>query len=135
MAKRKEQKIDMHEFFRLMKRWAFYVTCVIMEEGCMGRSEAMKQSYLARDLLVNLGRGEVRFVYEKQDGTLREARGTLCHGISEAFDNYKYKTEMPDKDYEIGLVFSYWDLDREAFRSFSADKVKKIIEVTIKQNT
>ena len=122
----KQKTRNLHEVVRLMRRWAFDVANVMMEEGCMGRSEALRQGHLAGKLLEALGRGEVRFVYEKKDGTLREARGTLCHGISEAFDNYVYKTDLSEKDYDTQLAFTYWDLDCEAFRSFSAMKLKSI---------
>lgn len=122
----KKKTNDLREIMRLMRRWVFDLAYVLMNDECMGRSEAMKQAHLTRELLEALGRGEVRFVYEKQDGTLREARGTLCHGISEAFDNYVYKTDLSEKDYDTQLAFTYWDLDCEAFRSFSAMKLKSI---------
>ena len=125
---------DLHESIRLLRRFTFDVACAILENGCMGRSEAMKQSHLVRELLGALGRGEVRFVYEKEDGTRREARGTLCHGISEAFDNYEYKMDLTGTCYDTLLRFTYWDLDREAFRSFATERVKEIIEVRIPYN-
>ena len=118
MATKKETN-DLREIMRLMRRWVFDLAYVLMNDECMGRSEAMKQAHLTRELLEALGRGEVRFVYEKQDGT-------LCHGISEAFDNYVYKTDLSEKDYDTQLTFTYWDLDCEAFRTFSAMKLKSI---------
>ena len=119
----------MHEFVRLMRRFAFDLANVLMEDGCMGRSEALRQAHLASKLLSALGQGEVRFVYQKQDGTLREARGTLCHGISKAFDDYEYKENSLMAECPLGQTFQYWDLDREAFRSFSAEKVIEIKEM------
>ena len=130
MATKKETN-DLREIMRLMRRWVFDLAYVLMNDECMGRSEAMKQAHLTRELLESLGRGEVRFVYKKQDGTKREARGTLRHGISEAFDNYVYKTDLSEKDYDTQLAFTYWDLDREAFRSFAAMQLEKIDSLTI----
>ena len=129
----KQKARNLHEFVRLMRRFAFDVANAILENGCMGRSEALRQGHLTSKLLEELGRGEVRFVYQKKDGTLREARGTLCHGISEAFDNYEYKMDSLVSECAPGLWFQYWDLDREAFRTFSAECVKEIIEVRIPQ--
>ena len=129
----KKKTNDLREIMRLMRRWVFDLAHVLMNDECMGRSEALRQGYLAGKLLEALGRGEVRFVYEKKDGTLREARGTLCHGISEAFDNYEYKTDLTENDFDTQLTFTYWDLDREAFRTFSAERIKGIIEVKCKE--
>ena len=66
MTKKKKTN-DLREQQALENRWVFDVANVMMEEGCMGRSEALRQGYLANKLLETLGRGEVRFVYEKKD--------------------------------------------------------------------
>ena len=63
-----------------------------------------------------LGKGEVRFEYLKTNGELRQARGTLCHGISEAFDNYAYKDRPDVGQRDFGIIV-YFDLDKEEFRS------------------
>ena len=111
----------------LMNSWVFNLANYLMEEYCRPRKEAFRQAYLVRELLEALGKGVVTFEYEKQDGTLREARGTLCHGISEKYDNYMYKTDMTATNKnENESVFVYWDLDREAFRTFSAMKLRRI---------
>ena len=128
---RKKKTSDLHETMRLMNRWTFELANRLMDEENVSRKVAFQQAHLTRELLERLGHGEVRFVYGKQDGTLREARGTLCHGISEAFDNYEYKTENRDYD-DSATKFTYWDLDREAFRTFAVERIKKIIEVICK---
>ena len=127
MAKKKGKKSDLQVLQTLLRKWAFYFANRLMNEYNLTRKAAFKQAFLTLKLMDALGRGEVRFVYEKQDGTLREARGTLCHGISEAFDNYKYKTDVPDNDRDTRTNITYWDLDREAFRSFSVLKLKEIM--------
>ena len=129
MVKKKKPK-DFHELVRLMNGWSLNLACLFLEEGCVDRSEAMRQAHLTRNLLVALGQAEVRFVYEKQDGTLREARGTLCHGISEAFDNHEYKTE-PDFLKKEVMTFTYWDLDCEDFRSFSGMRLKSVLDIKL----
>ena len=126
MVKEKKPK-DFHELVRLLNGWSLNLAYLFLEDGCMNRSEAMRQAHLTRKLLEAMGQGEVRFVYEKKDGTLREARGTLCHGISEAFDNYEYKT-VPDFLNKEVMTFTYWDLDCEDFRSFSGMRLKSIEE-------
>ena len=124
---RKKKKSDLQVLQTLLRKWAFYFANRLMNEYDLTRKAAFKQAFLTLHLMDALGRGEVRFVYEKQDGTLREARGTLCHGISEAFDNYKYKTDVTDNDRDTRTNITYWDLDREAFRSFSVLKLKEIM--------
>lgn len=125
--KKKVKKSDSQVLQTLLRKWAFYFANRLMDEYDLTRKAAFKQAFLTLNLMDALGRGEVRFVYEKQDGTLREARGTLCHGISEAFDNYKYKTDVTDNDRDTGTNITYWDLDREAFRSFSVLKLKEVM--------
>ena len=127
MARKKGKKSDLQVLQTLLRKWAFYFANRLMNEYDLTRKAAFKQAFLTLKLMDALGRGEVRFVYEKQDGTLREARGTLCHGISEAFDNYKYKTDVTDNDRDTRTNLTYWDLDREAFRSFSVLKLKEIM--------
>ena len=114
---------------RLMQRWTLDVANRLMTEGDMTRRGAFQQAYLLRDLMEALGRGVVHFVYETKDGERREARGTLCHGISEAYDNYEYKEDSLIAECPLGVTFQYWDLDREAFRTFSADRVIEIKDV------
>ena len=114
-----------------MNRWAFILANRLMDEENVSRKVAFQQAHLTRELLEALGQGVVTFRYVKQDGTKREARGTLRHGISEAFDNYEYKTDATEKDYDTQMTFTYWDLDREAFRSFAAMQLEKIDSLTI----
>ena len=125
-SKNQEEKI-------LMNRWVFDHAYAMIEEFNMGRSEAFRQAYLVRELLVALGQGEVVFEYVKQNGDERKARGTLCHGISEKYDAYKYKDKV-NRDSYGKLDIAYWDLDKEGFRNFSIVNVKSIVEVTIKNN-
>ena len=133
-------------FFDVMKKekttkqledaWVCELANRLMDEGCMTRSEAFRRAHLVKDLLEKLGEGRVTFLYEKQDGTTRQARGTLCHGVSEGYDNYRYKKIMTSTNSRPNdLYFTYWDLDREAFRAFSALRIVKIIGVTIPNYT
>jgi hypothetical protein len=127
----KEKTKQNKETRRLLNSWTFNLANRLMEEENVSRKVAFRQAKLTLDLLDALGQGIVSFRYTKQDGTLRTARGTLCHGISEAFDNYVYKTDLTEKDYDTQLTFTYWDLDREAFRSFAAMQLEKIDSLTI----
>ncbi len=144
-AKEKKEK---QELLRLKKAWVFDHANEMIEEFNMGRSEAFRQAYLVCDLLEKLGQGEVTFRYQKKDGDGRTARGTRCRGISERYDNYHYHygggsddpistgngitQNRPRKDQYPWLDIPYWDLDKQAFRSFSIASVKEIVSVVIK---
>jgi len=69
----------------------------------------------------------VTFYYEKDDGTVRKARGTVRHGISRKFDEYVYVKADKASYYEWPREdFTYWDLDKEQFRTFKASRLLKI---------
>ena len=80
-----------------------------------------------------MAKGLLEFSYMKDDGTLRHARGTLCDGVSDRFDEWKRKqAEKPmDKKAKAKTkpreIITYWDLDKEGFRSFRADRLMEVI--------
>lgn len=116
------------EMRRLMSRWVFEMALLMKNEWPeMTQSEALKKAHLAAKLLRSLGNGVVPFTYLKNDGSLRKAVGTLCKGISDDFDGYERKTESEDDGHQ-NLTISYWDLERNAFRSFSVQHLIKINE-------
>lgn len=125
--------MNKQELLRLKRAWVFDHANEMIEEFNMGRSEAFRQAYLVHDLLEALGQGEVTFRYEKKDGNDRLARGTRCRGISEQYDNYHYGDDpRKKKDKYLRLEQSYWDLDKQSFRSFSIASVKEIVSLVIK---
>ena len=100
-------------------------------ETPMTQSEAFRKAHLTRELLENLGKGKVCFQYRKQNGELREAYGTLRRGIDPAFDAYVYKDEAKTNQNAESLNFTYWDLEKKGFRTFSAARLVKIVAVAI----
>ena len=124
----KKQRMKSDGVRRLMNRWVFDVAYLLIDGYMEERKEAFRQAHLVRKLLERLGQGEVVFEYYRSDGRLRRARGTLCRGVSEAFDNYERKTPLKPTVHDDGLHFTYWDLDREQFRSFAVARVVKIKE-------
>ena len=103
----------------------------MMDESGFDQSKAFRQAFLVRELLGHLGQGVVTFEYMKQDGTLREARGTLCQRLMpqpEADKAEKHKRR--ERSYDR-LDFAYWDWDKRAFRAFRAENVVRICAVSI----
>ena len=123
----------MPEMQRLLCRWTMELAAFLREKRMMDKKTAMELAHLNRELITHLGSGRVWFVYQKEDGTLREACGTLCKGISSDFDNYKCKGTPAPKQADKWLTecFVYWDLDEGGFRTFKASRVVKIKAATI----
>ena len=121
----------------LLGAWVCDLANLLMEEECVTRSDAFKRAYLVRDLLENLGQGKVTFQYMKQNGDEREAMGTLRMGIDpttptrppqgeDSVTPPRGRRREPDS-----LNFTYWDLEKHGFRTFSAARLVKIIAVAI----
>ena len=122
MKKRKQQEVR-----SLLGAWVCDMANRLMNESevPMTQSKAFEQAHLVRRLLEKLGEGRVVFEYEKKGEGLRVAIGTLCAGVDPAFDNYVYKTTENNRKTET-LNFTYWDLAKHAFRTFSASRVRYI---------
>ena len=121
----------MPERQRLLFRWAMELAALLQEEHGMDKRTAMELAHLTRELITRLGEGRVWFVYQKEDGTEREAQGTLCPGISTEFDSYEVKGSKKKADQWPTEVFVYWDLEKQAFRTFKASRLIKIKAATI----
>ena len=109
-------------------KWA---NCMIYKHG-YDRSEAFKKAHMVRKTLIMLAKGMVEFYFGKNDGSVRHARGTLCDGVSEKFDDWKRKQAEKPKDKEVEddsakHVIKYWDVDKEGFRSFKAENLLSLI--------
>ena len=97
------------------------------------RSKAFKCAHAIYRLTNELAKGLLEFSYMKDDGTLRHARGTLCDGVSDRFDEWKRKQAEKPKDKKAESktkpreIITYWDLDKEGFRSFRADRLMEVI--------
>ena len=128
---KKRRNAILREDSILLKRWTLDLANALIDEGCR-RNKAFTLAHKARMILGLLGLGVVTFEYEKKDGTIRHARGTLCKGICREFDDYVVKSEKKTEP-KLGL-FSYWDLDANGFRSFDIRKNITVIQTVIKSN-
>ena len=121
--------IQTDESRRMMSSWTLELANWLMNEKDFERREAFLKAHLVRRLLDGLGQGVVVFQYRKEKGEIRQARGTLCPGVSEDVDHYEYKRDDSDafsRADERG-VYVYFDLDRRAFRSFAAWRLVEVI--------
>lgn len=66
----------------------------------------------------SLRNGVVEFSYEKKDGTIREAKGTLNSEV------YGEENKPKGTGFEVPEnIVKYYDLDKEGWRSFNFDKL------------
>ena len=128
---KKRRNAILREDSILLKRWTLELANALIDEG-FRRNKAFTLAHKARTILGLLGLGVVTFEYEKKDGTMRHARGTLCKGVCREFDDYIVKGGKKTEP-KLGL-FSYWDLDANGFRSFDIRKNIKVIQTVIKSN-
>ena len=106
---------------RLLNAWVMRLAHHMSDEYGMGMGKALKLAYMAAAVLNRLGKGEAEFVFLKDDGSLHSARGTLCRGIDPDFDNYEGKGDGKRRDNSnTEGIYTYWDLERHAFRTFKA---------------
>ena len=117
---------------RFYDEWVTRLGNCLHWQKLMSQSAAMAQAHLTLELLKALGEGVVVFSYYKKNGVLRRARGTLCPGVSDEYDAYERanSSEERRKDDE-DTTYCYWDLDQHGFRSFDAERLWEINEVTI----
>ena len=131
MAKKNKKKSDLQKQQALENQWAFDLAHRLMEEAEFEQSKAFRQAFLVLELLGQLGQGIVTFEYMKEDGTLREARGTLCQRLMPQAEADKVERhEKREPDY-YRLCYAYWDWEKQAFRAFRADKVVRICAVSM----
>ena len=126
-----KKEYEMPEMQRLLCSWTMDLAAYLRSKYNMDKKRALELAHLNRELLTRLGTGRVWFDYKKLDGTMREACGTLCKGVSKLFDAYECKTSHEKADQRPTEVFTYWDLDKEAFRTWKASRLVKIKAVNI----
>ena len=106
---------------RLLNAWVMRLAHQLTEDYGLKQSNALRRAHMTAAVLDRLGKGVALFVYLKDDGSLRSARGTLRRGIDPDFDNYESKGNGKRRDNSnTEGIYTYWDLERHAFRTFKA---------------
>ena len=72
-----------------------------------------------------LSEGSVEFEYTKKDGTTRIAVGTTNPDLFKDSPNYK---ESKGERVVSSDIITYWDLDKEGWRSFNSNQLTHIFE-------
>ena len=85
---------------------------------------AMSQIFRFNDLYDLLHEGVTHFWFRKSDGSLRSAYGTLNMTLIERHNGVPAGEERSSRPFS-GAV-SYFDLEKDAWRSFKADSVQEV---------
>ena len=112
---------------RQLDQWVMELAHFLETEYGLEWKVALQKAHLTKTILGLMGTSVVRFTYTKKDGTVREARGTLCRELSKEFAAYEYVNAV-DEVVWPRATFTYWDLERQGFRTFSAERLKEIID-------
>ena len=80
-------------------------------------SELLRHAWYFVHLREMMKTGIVRFSYFKQDGSIREARGTLCASLVPDDKKPHPVTDNPSPVTSFKTI-PYYDLDRQDWRSF-----------------
>ena len=95
-------------------------------------SNRLKQAWRIADLRRYLAHGLVKFTFTKKDGTTRHACGTLCQKL---IPEAKRPTGARQARISAGIeqpnytAISYYDLDKDEWRSFAVDSLTAVDEV------
>lgn len=81
--------------------------------------QCQTQAWQVARLRSALFAGATRFTFQKQDGDVREAYGTLNPDLFQ----YEYKGS---ERAESPTAIKYFDLDKNAWRSFRAERILKV---------
>ena len=81
-------------------------------------SDIVEYAWYFHHLRVLMRTNTVQFSYFKTDGSIRQARGTLCTDLIPEEKRPKGESREPKKRKENYGAFTYYDLDRDAWRSF-----------------
>ena len=81
-------------------------------------AEAMKQSWKVLKLKEALKKGVVKFFYQKLDGTVRTAWGTLKEGLIPEIKGTEHKKNEN--------LIAYYGNERQAFRSLKTANLIKV---------
>ena len=101
---------------------------VILRGASLTQSQALKYAWWFEDFRKKLSTGVWRFSYYKKDGSIRQARGTLCMDLIPEDKRPKSLSSAPDVRPENYDTFPYYDLDAAAWRSFRLDNFIGFVE-------
>jgi hypothetical protein len=131
----KERRKIGRELARKKMKLAYW----LMSEEGIDKSRAMRLAHGAFRLHYLLQKGVVTFDFFKLNGEVRKAVGTLCPEADSNFRNYLEakggnSNDRQSQEIESTGRLTYWDVEKEAFRSLNVVNLVFISEVRINVN-
>ena len=131
----KERRKIGRELARKKMKLAYW----LMSEEGIEKSNAMRLAHGAFRLHYLLQKGVVTFDFFKLNGEVRKAVGTLCPEADSNFRNYLEakggnSNDRLSQEIENSGKITYWDVEKEAFRSLNVANLVFISEVRINVN-
>ncbi len=119
-----KQKKTKNEVADSLSSWVMERANRMTTEYGVPQDEACRKAHLAKHLVELMGQGVVTFQYRKLDGTLRQARGTLCRDCSPEYDEALRRMAERNPENETRTqenpldTVTYWDMDKRGWRTF-----------------
>ena len=131
----KERRKIGRELARKKMKLAYW----LMSEEGIDKSRAMRLAHGAFRLHYLLQKGIVTFDFFKLNGEVRKAVGTLCPEADSNFRNYleakgDNNNDRQSQEIESTGRMTYWDVEKEAFRSLNVVNLVYISEVRMNVN-
>ena len=118
-----KQKKTKNEVADSLSSWVMERANRMTTEYGVPQDEACRKAHLAKHLVELMGQGVVTFQYRKLDGTLRQARGTLCRDCSPEYDEALRRMAERNPENETRTqenpldTVTYWDMDKRGWRT------------------
>jgi len=119
-----KQKKKKNEVADSLSSWVMERANRMVTEYGLEQGDACRKAHLAKHIVELMGSGVVAFQYRKLNGTLRQARGTLCRDCSPEYDealrriaerNGEQESETQENPLDS---VTYWDMDKRGWRTF-----------------
>ena len=126
-----KQKKTKNEVADSLSSWVMERANRMTTEYGVPQDEACRKAHLAKHLVELMGQGVVTFQYRKLDGTLRQARGTLCRDCSPEYDEALRRMAERNPENETRTqenpldTVTYWDMDKRGWRTFLIRKLER----------
>ena len=140
--KKKLSREERQQMARELSRKRMLLANLLMTDEGLSKSEALKLAHGAFHLYYLLKKGVVDFIYFTKDGNLREAQGTLNVDDDALFTHYVEVKRKNDPLYDANHYqaiedagrITYWDREKEAFRTCKVANLVGIERVRININ-
>ena len=121
----------MPEKQRLLCRWTFELAAFLQEEHNMDKKRALELAHLNRELLTHWAVGACGLSIGRRTAHYARHRARCVTASRRSSTNMSVRTTSLRIASWPTETFTYWDLEKEGFRTFKASNLIKIKAATI----